>query len=67
MAGSTANVAVVVSPKRRPRAFDFVIRLIKQKPLATIGGIIVIVMFLTGIFANFLIDESLSEGHLVAS
>jgi peptide/nickel transport system permease protein len=40
--------------KRHGMAADVMIRLVKEKPLGLIGGIIVLVMFLTGIFANFL-------------
>ena len=40
--------------KRRGMVADTLVRLIKEKPLGLIGGIIVLVLFLTGIFANFL-------------
>ncbi len=40
--------------KRHSRLVDSLIRLVKEKPMATFGGIIVILMFLTGIFAHFL-------------
>ena len=39
-------------PKRRSTLADFFIRLIKQKPLGTLGGIIVLLMLFTGIFAD---------------
>ena len=44
--------AVEAEPKRRSTLADFFIRLIKQKPLGTLGGIIVLLMLVTGIFAD---------------
>jgi peptide/nickel transport system permease protein len=40
--------------KRRGMVADVMTRLVKEKPLGLVGGIIVLIMFLTGIFANFL-------------
>jgi peptide/nickel transport system permease protein len=40
--------------KRRGMVADTLIRLVKEKPLGLIGGIIVLALFLTGIFADFL-------------
>ena len=39
-------------PRRHSLLVDLVIRLVKEKPLGTIGGVIVLIMFLTGIFAD---------------
>ena len=39
-------------PKRHFLLVDLVIRLVKEKPLGTIGGVIVLIMFFTGIFAD---------------
>ena len=39
-------------PKRHSLLVDLVIRLVKEKPLGTIGGVIVLIMFFTGIFAD---------------
>ncbi len=39
-------------PKRRGLLADFFLRLIREKPLGTVGGIIVLLMLLTGIFAD---------------
>jgi len=44
--------AVQAEPERRSPFLDFFIRLVKEKPLGTIGGIIVLLMLLTGIFAD---------------
>ena len=44
-------VAVEVR-KKRPLLLDLLIRLVREKPLGTIGGIIVLILLLTGIFAD---------------
>jgi peptide/nickel transport system permease protein len=46
--------AVQEGRKHRPFLIEVFIRLIKEKPLGTIGGLIVIVFFLAGIFADWL-------------
>ena len=53
-----------VEPKRHPLLVDLLIRLVKEKPLGTVGGVIVLVMFLTGIFADFLAPYGMNEAHL---
>jgi peptide/nickel transport system permease protein len=47
--------------KRHGMVADVMIRLVKEKPLGLIGGIIVLVMFLTGIFANILAPYGYNE------
>ncbi len=43
----------VVSPRKRHSFFvDLLIRLVKEKPLGTVGAVIVLVLFITGIFAD---------------
>ena len=41
-------------PKRYPFLIDMLVRLVKEKPLGTVGGIIVLILVLTGIFADVL-------------
>jgi len=41
-------------PKRRSFWSDVLIRLIREKPLGTVGMVIVLILFITGIFANYL-------------
>ena len=43
---------VVAKPKRHSFVVDVLIRLIREKPLGTAGGVIVLVMFFAGIFAD---------------
>jgi len=47
--------------KRHSFLVDFVIRLVKEKPLGTVGGIITLLLLLTGIFANFLAPYGVNE------
>lgn len=50
--------------KRRSPLADFFIRLVKQKPLGTLGGIIVLLMLLTGIFADVIAPYGYNENML---
>jgi len=45
------RVAVEVR-KQRPLLVDLLIRLVREKPLGTVGGVIVLVLLFTGIFAD---------------
>jgi peptide/nickel transport system permease protein len=50
--------------KRRGMFADLCIRLVKEKPLGLIGAIIVLGLFLVGIFANFLAPYGYNEMNL---
>jgi len=52
--------------KRHSLLVDVVIRLVKEKPLGTVGGVIVLVLFLVGIFADFLAPYGYNEIQLAA-
>ncbi len=54
--------------EKKPQSFmaDLVVRIIKEKPLGTIGGIIVLAMFFIGIFANLLSPFPPNETHAKA-
>ena len=56
---------VVAGTKKRFLPVDFVIRLIREKPLGTVGGVIVIIFFLTGIFADVLSPFPQGKTHLI--
>jgi hypothetical protein len=49
---------ITVNPAQKAKKSSgvdvFVKRLVKEKPLGTVGAVIVVIMLLTGIFANFL-------------
>lgn len=49
----TSPVKSELVRKNYPFIVDLLIRLIKQKPLGTVGGVIVLVLLLTGIFAGW--------------
>ena len=49
--------------KRRPALVGFARRLLKEKPLGTVGGIITLLLLLTGIFADFLAPYGLNDTH----
>ncbi len=51
----------VAGRKRHSFLVDFLIRLVKEKPLGTVGGIITLLLLLTGIFANFLAPYGFNE------
>ena len=47
-----ASLEVVEEPKRRGRAADFLTRLVKEKPLGTVGAVLVLILLITGVFAD---------------
>jgi peptide/nickel transport system permease protein len=62
MAQSAATAGtIVVDKKRPPFLVETFTRLVKEKPLGTFGGIIVLILFLVGIFANFLAPYGYNE------
>ena len=65
----TTNTETVVSrkqvrEKRRGFWYDMFRRLLREKPLGTFGLVIVIILFLAGIFANQLAPYGMNEIHL---
>jgi peptide/nickel transport system permease protein len=59
----TVSAAINQKPRPKPRGFlaDFIVRLFKEKPLGAFGGIIFLILLLTGIFANFLAPYGYNE------
>ncbi|MFC1966556.1 ABC transporter permease [Chloroflexota bacterium] len=51
-------------PRRRASLAELFTRLVKEKPLGTVGGIIVLTLLIVGIFANLLAPYGMSEMHL---
>lgn len=64
MSDVTSVPSNLEQPKRRKFFLDLLIRLVKGKPLGTAGGIIVLILLLAGIFANFLAPYGMNEAHL---
>ena len=56
--------SVEIAPKRRSRLADFFIRLVREKPLGTISGIIVLILIFVAIFADVLAPYGFLEAHL---
>ncbi len=48
-------------PKRYPFLIDVLVRLVKEKPLGTVGGVIVLVLLIVGIFADILAPYGFNE------
>jgi len=53
----------VAERKRHSWLVEFFIRLVKEKPLGTVGGVITLLLLLTGIFADFLAPYGMNELH----
>ena len=56
-----SSLGGVAKRKRRSFAVNFFIRLVKEKPLGTVGLVITLILLLTGIFANFLAPYGMNE------
>ena len=54
----------IVAPKSRSRLAEFLSRLVKEKPLGTTCGIIILILILVAIFADFLMPYPYAETHL---
>ena len=54
----------VAETKRHSWLVGFLIRLVKEKPLGMVGGIITLLLLLTGIFADFIAPYGVNEIHM---
>ena len=61
----TVPPSVVIGPKRRGRLAEFFIRLVKEKPLGTACGIIILILIFVAIFADVVAPYPYNEIHLV--
>ncbi len=59
MADSSSGKAT--ERKRHSKLADFFIRLVKEKPLGTVGAVITLLLLFTGIFADFLAPHGMNE------
>ena len=50
--------------KRRPLLTDFFVRLVREKPLGLAGGVIVLMLLFSGIFAGVLAPYDMTEIHI---
>jgi len=63
-----SSLGRVAETKRHSRPVGFLIRLVKEKPLGTVGAVITLLLLLTGIFADFIAPYGMNEvfvGHFL--
>ena len=65
MSDATGIPSAEIAPKRRSRLADFFGRLVREKPLGTASGIIILILILIAIFADVLAPYPYKEIHLV--
>ena len=53
-----------IAPKRRSRLAEFFIRLVREKPLGTVCGIVILILILVGIFGDVLAPYHYDEIHV---
>ena len=58
------DVQETETKRRRPLA-DFFVRLVREKPLGLLGGVIVLLMLLCGVFADVLAQYEMDEVHII--
>jgi len=66
MSGVTDISLQGAEEKRRSPLAGFFVRLVREKPLGTIGAIVVLILLFAGIFANLLAPYGMNEIHLDA-
>ena len=64
MSDATGIPSAEIAPKRRSRLADFFIRLVREKPLGTACGIIVLILIFVAIFADVLAPYDYMKIHL---
>ncbi len=55
--------SAAAADRRQPWVVEFTKRLVKEKPLGTVGAIITLILLLTGIFAGALAPYGMNETH----
>ena len=55
---------IVIERKERSFWVDLLVRLVKEQPLGTIGGIITLILLFTGIFADFIAPYGMNQAHV---
>ena len=65
MSDAVGIPSALIAPKRRSRLADFFIRLVREKPLGTFSGIIILILILVAIFADVLAPYRYMEIHLI--
>ncbi|GAG52981.1 unnamed protein product, partial [marine sediment metagenome] len=57
------SLGQAVKEKRHSFFIGFFIRLVKEKPLGTVGGVIILILLFTGIFADLLAPYGMNDTH----
>jgi peptide/nickel transport system permease protein len=65
MVAAGQKAGALATRKRTSLAVDALKRLLKEKPLGTIGGVIVLIALVVGIFANVLAPYDMAAMHMV--
>lgn len=63
-ANSASSVSKTQELEKHSPVRDFALRFVREKPLGTVGGFIVLIMFITGIFAHFLAPHGMNDVNL---
>ena len=68
MVESTVESSVAKKKERKRHSFfvDLLIRLVREKPMGTVGGVIVLILLLTAIFANWIAPYGFNFMELTA-
>ena len=61
---TNVTLEATATAAKRVRSAGFFKRLIKEKPLGTVGGVITLLLLLTGIFANLIAPYGMNETHM---
>ncbi len=56
-----SSLQSITETRRRSRPIEFLIRLVREKPLGTVGGIIMLALLFTGIFADLVAPHGMNE------
>jgi peptide/nickel transport system permease protein len=64
LSNTTATIPETKELKRRSMLADTLIRVVKEKPLGTFGGVVVLILLVVGIFADFIAPYGMNESHL---
>ena len=65
MSNATEVPSPINEPKRRGRFADFLIRLLKEKPLGTFCGMVILILIVVATFADVLAPYPYKEMHLI--
>jgi peptide/nickel transport system permease protein len=64
MSNTSGRPSAVIEPKRRSKVAEFFLRLVREKPLGTTCGIVILLLIIVGIFADAVAPYPYREIHL---